>query len=322
MARGAIQTQWRHSGQLEPGGAQVFFTHFDEEHTVDLTVIGGVAENGDLAVGDELASAQVVRGFPEGSIVVETVAEAGLPAVYAVPADLDEGSPRPALLVTGGSEGGIQFARMVATQLAGLGYPALAVSLFGSPGQSDELAELSIEPMIEAITWLRAQPGVDSDRVTPFGVSRGGELALWLAANRAELVDGAILPTGSGELWCGYPDYSRSAWTLEGVPLPCSIRLHDPVPDSIIDVTAVDGPVVLACGTDDDVWDACTLQHRTLARLEAGNVQVTAIEAEGAGHGLALGPYLPALEGADGAADSAGRAAFWRAVVDTLGPPD
>ena len=128
---------------LEPDGAPVAWSHFDEEHTVQLTVIGGVVENRDAAAGKELASARVVRGIPEDSIVVETDASAGLPAVYAAPADLDERSPRPALLVMGGSEGGI-------------------------------------------------------------------------------LVHGAILAAGAGELWCGYPDYSRSAWTLEGVPLPCS----------------------------------------------------------------------------------------------------
>ena len=90
--------------------------------------------------------------------------------------------------------------------------------------------------------------------------------------------------------------------------------------EQVIDITAVSGPVVLACGTDDDIWESCNLQHRTLARLEAGRVEVTAVEAEGAGHFLAIGPYIPALDGTDGAADSAGRAAFWRAVVNALGP--
>ena len=319
---------WREPDPMAPfwslasDGAPDAWAHFDDEHTVELTVVDGAVEDRDRADGTVLARTQVVRGLPEDSIIVETVTEAGLPAVYAVPADLDERSPRPAVLVMGGSEGGIQTARMTASKLATLGHPALAVSLFRSPGQPGTLAELAIEPVLEAIAWLGAQPGVDADRVTTFGVSRGGELALWLAANRPDLVHGAIQAAGAGELWCGWPDYTRSAWTLGGEPLPCSIRAAHPEPASIIDVAAVDGPVVLACGTVDDIWDACTLQRRTLARLDAAHVDATAVEAEGAGHFLALGPYAPALDGADGAADSAGRAAFWRAVVSALGPPD
>ena len=307
---------------LESRGGLVWWDHFDAEHTVELAVLDGAVDVDAIAGAAELASASIVRGAAEASTVVETVDDAGLPAVFAVPGDLDERAPRPAVLVMGGSEGGIRTARTAAAQLARLGYPALAVSLFGSPGQSDALAEVPIDGLIDAIEWLRAQPGVDSDRVTTFGVSRGGELALWLAAEHPALVSGAIQAAGAGELWSGYPDVSRSGWTFGGAPLPFTNRFDDPDPASIIDVTAIDGPVVLACGTADPVWPACPLQRRTLERLEAAHVAANAVETEGAGHLVALAPYVPALEGADGAADSAARVAFWRAVIEALGPTD
>ncbi|SFR85724.1 BAAT / Acyl-CoA thioester hydrolase C terminal [Agromyces sp. CF514] len=301
------------------GTVTTAFQEYDREHTVQLEVLDGTVDDG--ADGIELTSTSVLRGFPEGAFDIVTAPDAGVSAFYATPADLDPGDARPALLVMGGSEGGSESARLLSMQLAALGYPALAVSLFGSPGQPDELAEVPLDPVLEAVGWLRAQPGVDPDRVTPFGVSRGGEVALWLAATHPELARGAILPVGAGELFCGYPDVTRSAWTLDGEPLPCTTDVSgDPPAASVIGVDTVDGPVVLACGTADAVWPSCPLQHRTLERLEGGGVEVFASEGEGASHFVPLNPYLPHFADTDAAADSAARAAFWADVVEALGP--
>ncbi|MFF2369966.1 acyl-CoA thioesterase/BAAT N-terminal domain-containing protein [Agromyces sp. NPDC058110] len=305
------------------GTVTTAFQEYDREHTVELEVLeGSVDDNaGGDASGVVIASTSVVRGAPEGAFDIVTAPDAGTSAFFATPGDLDPGDARPALLVMGGSEGGSESARLLAMQLAGFGYPALAISLFGSPGQSDELSEVPLDPALAALDWLRAQPGVDPDRVTPFGVSRGGEVALWLAATQPDLVRGAIMPVGAGELFCGYPDVTRSAWTLGSEPLPCTTAVSgEPPAASVIDVSTIDGPVVLACGTADAVWPSCPLQERTLERLEAAGVETHAVEGEGASHFVALNPYLPYFEGTDAAADSSARAAFWTSVVEALGP--
>ena len=77
-----------------------------------------------------------------------------------------------------------------------------------------------------------------------------------LTAQHPDLVAGAFAPVGSGYLVCGYPDDSVPAWTLDRQPLsPDCVRASDvePPAGARIDVAAIPGPVVLACGGDDAV---------------------------------------------------------------------
>lgn len=73
---------------------------------------------------------------------------------------------------------------MLAASVAGLGYPALGIGYFQGTDQ----------------------PGVDGGAVLAFGVSRGEEMALWLAANRPDLVHGAIAPVDADAIVCGSED--------------------------------------------------------------------------------------------------------------------
>ncbi|MFF2274809.1 acyl-CoA thioesterase/BAAT N-terminal domain-containing protein [Agromyces sp. NPDC058126] len=301
---------------LAPEGSGVpSFGSLGEPYEVELTLSS--------ADGEELAGTVVTRGTQFEGLSIEPVDDDGLVGEFAAPAAAGApgAEPRPAALVISGSEGGIAGARLVARQLAGAGYPALAVSYFGSPGQPTSLAEIPLEPFLTAVEWLRARPEVDPERVTPFGISRGGEVALWLAAVHPDLVRGAIAPVGAGELWCGYPEWRRSAWTLAGAPTPCTIDPADPVPASLLDLENVDGPLVLACGTADALWDSCRLMDRTRDRATSAGLDVTAITGDGASHFIAADPTQPAFAGTDAASDAAARAEFWSAAIRALGPP-
>ncbi|MFE6963906.1 acyl-CoA thioesterase/BAAT N-terminal domain-containing protein [Agromyces sp. NPDC057679] len=301
---------------LAPEGTGVpSFGSLGETYEVELTLSS--------ADGEELASTVVTRGTQFEGLSIEPVDDDGLIGEFAAPAaaGVPGAEPRAAALVISGSEGGIGGARLVARQLAAAGYPALAVSYFGSPGQPTSLAEIPLEPFLTAVEWLRARPEVDPERVTPFGISRGGEVALWLASVHSDLVRGAIAPVGAGELWCGYPEWRRSAWTLAGSPTPCTIDPADPVPASVLDLENVDGPLVLACGTADTLWDSCRLMDRTLGRATSAGLDVTAITGDGASHFIATDPTQPAFAGTDAAADAAARAEFWSAAIRALGPP-
>ena len=123
---------------------------------------------------------------------------------------------------------------MTARWIAGLGYPALAVAYFDEPGQPTELETFRSIPC-SGPEWLHAQAEVDADAVFTFGVSRGGELALWLAAEHPDLVAGAFAPVGSGYLVCGYPDDDVPAWTLGGQPLSpaCTSERHSEPPAAL-----------------------------------------------------------------------------------------
>lgn len=277
---------------------------WEERHEVELS----------LEVDGRVVDRAVVeRGIDVDGLVVEQVREDGLIGTFAAPAGLE--TAKPALLVFGGSEGGL--AAGLALQLAALGHPALAISYFGMPGQPPRLEEVPVEPFLAGLDWLRDRPEADPDRIIAFGVSRGGEMALWLAADRPELVHGAIAPVGAGELWCGYPDGGKAAWTLDGEPLPCTAGAVEPA--SAIDVAAIAGPVVLACGTADALWPSCELMQRTAERRAPHAAPGdAAVHGEGAGHFLTASPYSPAFPGDDPAADAQARAAFWAAVVEAL----
>ncbi|MBM7480793.1 acyl-CoA thioesterase/BAAT N-terminal domain-containing protein [Oerskovia jenensis] len=283
------------------------------DHQVRLTVSAG---------DEELTHVVVERRGALTDARFREVGDDGLIAYYAAPSDLSTDEPLPAVLVFGGSEGGLDAARASADSIAALGYPALAVSYFKSPGQPSTLTEVPVETFLTGLEWLRAQPGVDTERVFAFGTSRGGEMALWLAANRPEQVYGAFAPVGAGYLVCGIPDARKSAWTFEGSPMPC-LPMNEPMGSNTavqVPVEEVSGPVVLACGSADAVWRSCDLLDEMASRFDDPE-RVHAIVQRGAGHLVTAPPYVPwGLDepGATPAATHQARVDFWDAVDAVL----
>jgi dienelactone hydrolase len=274
------------------------------------------------ADGEPLAETVVERHGYGGDVDVREVTDDGMVAMYAAPAGMSADDRLPAVLVFSGSDGTLSSARATATSLAALGYPALAISYFKSPGQPPQLESVPVETFLTGLAWLRSQPGVDLARVFTFGQSRGGEMALWLAANRPDDVYGAIAPTGAAILFCGYPNGRVPAWTLGGAGLPCAEYRRDvaPGPETLVDVDAIVGPTVLACGTADPQWEACTLLDEAMSRFD-DPTRVRSVVHEGAGHFLALAPYQPyALDesGADPSATHRARVDLWNAVDEVL----
>jgi hypothetical protein len=132
---------------------------------------------------------------------------------------------RPTVLVLGGSEGGLQAAR--AALLASHGLTALALAYFGAPGLPSELENIPLEYFSRALDWLDSQPEVDRRHVAVMGTSRGGELALLLAATFPQRFRGVVGYAPSSEIYSGVtrpPNAASVAWTLGGRPLaPLSV---------------------------------------------------------------------------------------------------
>ena len=196
----------------------------------------------------------------------------GFIGAYVLPAD-DADEPRPAALVLGGSEGGLESATMTARWIAGLGYPALAVAYFDEKGLPKQLQNVPVEPVLTGLEWLHAQARGRHRRALHLRrLARRRNRAL-ARGEHPELVAGAFAPVGSGYLVCGVPDLSVPAWTLGGEPLsPDCARDIGSVPpaESWIDVAAIDGPVVLACGSEDALWPSCYFMDDIVERRGGG----------------------------------------------------
>ena len=144
--------------------------------------------------GRTVATATATRRSPEAVGVTTrklTVPADGVYGVLYRPKDTT--TRMPALLVFGGSEGGLSYPVQVkAALLAAHGYPTLALAYFDAPGLPKDLAAIPLEYFRKALTVLRAQPGVDTDHLLVTGASWGGEGSLLVAATYPDLVNGVI----------------------------------------------------------------------------------------------------------------------------------
>ncbi|MGI8666604.1 MAG: acyl-CoA thioester hydrolase/BAAT C-terminal domain-containing protein [Jatrophihabitans sp.] len=198
---------------------------------------------------------------------------------------------RPAVLLFGGSEGGLS-GTVQAGLLAAHGYPTLALAYFGEPGLPSKLANIALEYFAKALTVLRAQPDVDSAHVLVFGVSRGGEAALLIGAHYPSLVNGVVAAVPSSVVNGGDVSGTEPAWTLAGRGLPFvrASEYYQPDPPgdqaAVIPVERIAGPVLLSCGGLDTEWPSCPYTAAINARLKAHHFAhpVTVLRYPGGGH--------------------------------------
>jgi pimeloyl-ACP methyl ester carboxylesterase len=127
---------------------------------------------------------------------------------------------KPAILLFGGSEGGLQTGFLAAT-LAAQGFPTLAIAYFGYPGLPKILHHIPLEYFAKALRWLDRQPGVDPQHVFLLGISRGSEAAQLLGVHFPQLVHGvvAVVPSDYVNECFGTLSCSGSGWSLGGKPL-------------------------------------------------------------------------------------------------------
>lgn len=231
-------------------------------------------------------------------------------------------SRHPAILVLGGSEGGLTGSSGEAKLLATQGYVSMALAYFGAPGLPDQLTNVPLEYFKTALDSLRARADVDPGRIGLIGTSKGGEAALLIASKYPE-VRVVVAGVPSSVVWQGinsknYADPSGS-WTEGGKPVPflpydasggfdpanimrsihdmyaLSLTKIDQHPEAVIKVERIDGPVMLVCGQSDGLWPSCPMSQAVVARLKAKGFRhdVQLLAYPDAGH-AAFGPPVPA----------------------------
>lgn len=259
-------------------------------NTVDPSIIELSVERD----GEPLGAATLTRRYVAPGVSATPVRDNGLLGTFFAPAS---GDPAPAVIVVGGSGGGLS--ESTAALLAAHGYPALALAYFRAEHLPADLVRIPLEYFETAFAWVQAQPAVAAGRLAVCGTSRGGELAL-LLGSRFPLIKAVIGYVPSGIVYGGLAgagresDQPQPAWTHggEGIPFLGSRRDRGPAPvaasgepfaltpgflasleneeqaaQAAIPVERIAGPVLLISGQADAMWPSALFSERVMERL-------------------------------------------------------
>ncbi len=214
--------------------------------------------------------------------------------------EASERGPLPAVLVLGGSAGGLLWSEQMAALLSAHGFAALALAYFdwqGRSGLPNQLAEVPLEAVDRAMRWLQAQPGIDPARTGVMGLSKGSELALLYASLYPQAIRAVVGYSPASHVFESIsmvPAGRRSSWTYEGRPLPylpypggpkswtpaelAQLRkLHEQALNTSTDeeleaaripVEAMRAPALLITGAHDETWPAADMAEGVLQRLK------------------------------------------------------
>jgi dienelactone hydrolase len=202
--------------------------------------------------------------------------------------------PQTAVLVVGGSEGGIHTAAAVAEAFSSRGTDALAVAYFGTKQTPRHLSLITIETILYAVQYLR---GLGYTKTGIYGISKGAELALVSASLISEISFViALSPACCVFEGIAKPAYcGTSSWSWQGHPLPYvsfkDIRVNISMnllknhemgfrsayeqvlpqrknEENTIKVENIRGPVLLLAADNDAQWPSAEMAHAVSTRLE------------------------------------------------------
>ncbi len=285
---------------------------FEEPPLAALTVVVSVERD-----GVELATRTLIRRRVAEAVVRRDLRADGLYGTLFLP---PEATGAPAVLVLGGSEGGLREG--TAALLASRGFAALALAYFAADGLPPTLQNIPLEYFESALMWMKAQPEIDGARIAVQGISRGGELALLLGATFPD-IRAVVAHVPSGVVWQGIGMAQAPAWTRGGEPVPFlswpldpalqaqwmqKLQAGEPIsmapmfqaamdqPEAMaaaaIAVERIQGPVLLVSGKADALWPSTALAELAAERLRAHGRPYEHLAFDDAGH-LIVPPYLP-----------------------------
>jgi len=282
-----------------PDGS-AFFTASDwDRHEVRLRVVSDGSER-------EL---RIERRYPYPQVTQSQVGGTRWSGVLTVPS---AGGPFPGVIVLGGwGDGPLP---LTSALIARHGFAVLDVGYHGWEGLPEELVEIPVESVTDALDYLEARPEVERGGFGLYGISRGAELGLLAASKDSRLVAVAAWVPGS-EVFPGISLRSlrqRSSWTWRGEPVPFArapvgrdtlgvtarLLLRRPIAfrptyaaalaasegRSAIPVERIAGEVLVAAGGEDRVWPSAEMAERVCRRMGPERC-VLRIYPE-AGHGL------------------------------------
>lgn len=250
--------------------------------------------------GVQLAATRLLQVAMTEGIERISLRDASLRGVLFLPPGANQ---HPAVLVLGGSEGGLLSRR--AAWLASHGFAALALAYFRYDDLPRELAGIPLEYFGHALNWLAHRPDIAADHVAIMGTSRGAELSLQLGSMFSGIK--AVVAYSPADVrypaCCGFTSVPYP-WTWNGMPLAFrSIHRKAIEPDitgrATIEVERTQGPILLISGKDDHVWDSSEMADSIVARLRRFHFQHNVVELKysHAGHAAGRPEIVPAWQG-------------------------
>ena len=196
---------------------------------------------------------------------------------------------RPAIIIVGGSGGGIGWQNYMGEILAQHGFATLALAYFKMEDLPSELEEIPLEYFDRAASWLQKQPRVDSTKVGIIGISKGAELVLLLGSLSSKFkAIVAIAPSSVAFQSITKNWRETSSWSHKGEPLPFvpylvnekfnrdtlaimyreSLTQKEVVDSAVIKVENATGPILLISGEGDTLWPSTEMSQNIIKRLK------------------------------------------------------
>ncbi|GAB6926469.1 acyl-CoA thioesterase/bile acid-CoA:amino acid N-acyltransferase family protein [Paenibacillus sp. JCM 10914] len=295
------------------------------------------------------AQQTIIREWLGAGICKEPVHNDEFIGTYFYPANH---GPKRAILVLGGSEGGIN--EKTAALLASHGFSVLALGYFGTGNLNKQLSDISLEYVGKAIQWLKSRPEVAPGGIGIHGTSRGSELALWSAVLFSDITATVSL-NGSAVSFCGIAPWTDQpilppAWIYEGQPLPY-LRRDNPVDLALsckqmwgskqgnpfrawhgglsadhaqrdaatIPLERINGGLLMISGEADECWDSVALSQQGFRRRTSPDQAGLSkhLIYKGAGHYIGI-PYLRAIASDQGTKPDIARASIdsWKETIE------
>ena len=201
---------------------------------------------------------------------------------------------QPLIVAFGGSEGGNVYAgdalKKERERFLERGYAFLAIGYFGTKDTPTSLDQISLNAIHDSIaSIIDKHPNINKNKITLYGGSRGGELALNLAS-RYEDYDAVIAIAPSNvSLPTRFGMGARSSWSFfdEEVPylsrtnaveatsgdffnqLNTMLKDEQAVSRAAIRVERINGPILLLSAGNDEVWPSTLMCNMMMERLKS-----------------------------------------------------
>ena len=208
-----------------------------------------------------------------------------------------ESNDRYGVIVLTGSGGG--KANDTARLIAKMGYDVLSLAYFDRDGSAfipETLEMIPLEYFDAPKKWLMERSNTRGDGVVIYGLSKGAELALVLAAHDSDY-KAVIALAPSHVVWQGTPKNfsdlmsSPSSWSWKGQPLPfvpyvsnekkesmgftnrhaASLTDNVAVERALINVENIDAPILLMSGGMDTAWPATEMGTKICSTVNSSH---------------------------------------------------